>query len=509
MPRPESVLRLRDFRLAAGARAISALGDAMAMIALLLRVHDGGEGPWAVSLVLVAAAAPLVLLAGWAGRISDTYDSRRVLVLCAALQGAGCLALAAGGPLGQTLVLVLIVQAGQAVAGPTWQALVPAMVGPARTGAAVGVMGSLTTGAEVAGPALAGILTGVGGAGLPLVADGLTFLALGLAALCVRTRRGGASPTSTRRRTPRGDSGLAVLRADAILWPLALGLMAFVLVAEGTNVVDVFLVRDALGAGSAAYGGITAVMMTGVVVGSLLGARPDDRSRVRRVVMAAVVLSSTLVLSGLAPSILVLAPVAAALGVANGVLNTQGSALMLTRLPEAALGRGAAAMNGLVRAGSVVGLGLGGVVGGICGPRWTFVGCGLLALLATAGLAWRLRSAGAVGRGAAAAQHVDGRGQDRDDHDADQDDVEVRLDVMADERDVAQGVAEDRHAAGPDEAPDRAEGQVHPAVHAPHARGHRDEGPHDRHEAREDHGGGSVPIEERVRALDVVLAEQA
>ena len=296
------------------------------------------------------------------------------------------------------------------------------MVGPDRTGAAVGLMSSLTTGAEVAGPALAGVLTAIGGTGLPLVADGLTFLALGVAALGVRTRRGGPSTTSNAPRSSRGDSGLAVLRADAILWPLALGLTAFVLVAEGVNVVDVFLVRDALDGGSAAYGVITAVLMIGVVAGSLLGARPDDRSRVRRVIAAAVALSAGLVLSGLAPSILVLALVAAGLGVANGILNTQGSALMLTRLPEEALGRGLAAMNGLVRAGSVVGLTLGGLVGGLCGPRWTFIGCGALALLATAGLALRLRSAGAIG-------------------------PDVPLDVMAGERTVA------RADVGPRPAP--------------------------------------------------------
>jgi MFS family permease len=393
---------LPDLRRSVLGLVVSAVGDQMAVVALLLLVYSHGAGPWAVSLLLVVQALPIAALAGWAGRVSDRYDSRRLLVLCAAAQAVGCLALAAGGPLWVTLTLVLLVQCGEAVAAPTWSALVPVIAGADRTGPAVGLIGSSRTVSMVVGPALAGVLSGVGGPRLPLLVDAVSFVLLGVVALRITARRGGVATSTGGDDTTAPDPGLAVsglrlLRADQLVWPLVVGLMAFVVVAEGSNVVDVYLVRQALGASSTTYGLVVAVMATGLVVGSLVGGRGhSDLNRAWRTVLAALTLSATLVLSGLSPSIWVLAPVTFALGWANGIANTQVSTLLLTRLPSAALGRVMATVNGLARAGAVVGLAGGGLAGGLWGPRATFVGCGLLSLAVTAAIAVRLRRASAT-----------------------------------------------------------------------------------------------------------------
>ena len=57
-----------DVYLAAGARAVSAAGDLLAAIALVLELQQRGMGGFAVAAILIAAAAPPVLLVRWAGR---------------------------------------------------------------------------------------------------------------------------------------------------------------------------------------------------------------------------------------------------------------------------------------------------------------------------------------------------------------------------------------------------------------------------------------------------------
>ncbi|MHB8273272.1 MAG: hypothetical protein ACYDC9_00655, partial [Dermatophilaceae bacterium] len=54
-------------------------------------------------------------------------------------------------------------------------------------------------------------------------------------------------------------------------------------------------------------------------------------------------------------------------------------------------GKVLAAINGVSRAGSILALGLGGLVGGWLGPRVFFMGGGVGALLVVAALTWSLR----------------------------------------------------------------------------------------------------------------------
>ena len=81
------------------------------------------------------------------------------------------------------LVLVFVLGCGDAVTGATWTALLPGIVGDERLGAAIGIRQAAATTAGVAAPALGGLLTGLGGAGLVLNLDAVSFLAVGAAAL--------------------------------------------------------------------------------------------------------------------------------------------------------------------------------------------------------------------------------------------------------------------------------------------------------------------------------------
>jgi MFS family permease len=414
-----SVWRHRDLRIVGPARALSVLGDEMALVALLLTVHDTGGGAWGISLLLASAAVPTVLLAPWAGRLADRWDSRVLTMTSALLQGLVCgvLALSITGavPAHPWLlnVLVALMHVGQAVANPTWGALVPRIVGDVETGRALGATQALTTVAAVAGPALGGVLTGLGGAELPLLADAVTFAALAVAGALVRTRRGervlprpGRPSAVTDERTqqrrcagepplrqtkPHALDGLRIVRRDAVLWPLASGLMAFVVVGEATNVVEVFLVRDALHGGATAYGLIGMAAAAGIAVGSVLGGRDaTTERRLRWIVLAAAVIAASVVVAGLAPSLLVLGAAWTILGVANGALNTSTSTLLVTRVPDASRGQVIAALMGASRAFSIGALALGGVALGVLGARGTFVTSGLLALGVTALLAVRV-----------------------------------------------------------------------------------------------------------------------
>ena len=394
-----SVWRHRDLRLAGPGRALSVLGDEIALIALMLHVHDSGAGTRGVMLLLGSAALPTVLLAPWAGRLADRVDSRVLTVSSALGQLLACVALAFAGPLWLVYLLVMALQAGQAVSGPTWQALVPRIVGPDEVGRAVGATQALTTLAAVGGAPLGGLLAGLGGQRLALLADATTFAVLAVVALAVRTRRAGAHDTALASdgpddERPRALDGLRVARRDALLWPILTALMVYVVVGEATNVVEVFLVRDALHGTSVQYGLVGMAVTLGIVGGSLLAGRARGARALTTVtVLAAAVQAAAVLGAGLAPSIAAVVAAFAVLGVANGAINTSTSTLVLTRVPDRQLGQVNAALNGMARGFSIGALLLGAWAGGVLGPQRTFVASGIACLLVAGWLTLRVNPA--------------------------------------------------------------------------------------------------------------------
>src|SRR5213592_4234334 len=95
----DSIWRHRDLRLMIPARAVSAFGDDMALLVLMLRVYGDGRGPWSITILLLCATIPVVVLAPVAGRVVDTFPFRTVAASAGAWQAACCLALAVVSPL--------------------------------------------------------------------------------------------------------------------------------------------------------------------------------------------------------------------------------------------------------------------------------------------------------------------------------------------------------------------------------------------------------------------------
>ena len=401
---PASLWRVRDLRIAVLARAVSLLGDELALVALLLRTQGRGGGAWPVVALLLAGALPLVLLAPLVGRLVDRVDSRRLLLSSGCGQLACCLALATLPSRPVMLALVAALGTGQAINSASWQALLPGIVGLDRLPAALGISQATSTVAGIAAPAAAGLLTGWYGARLPLLVDAASFAAVALAALAIRTRRGGTTATAP---DPRG--GWAIVRADGLLLPLVGMLSVFVLLGGMVNVVEVFLVRQTLHAGPTWYGVLGSGWGVGLLAGALLGGRVlgrfnarssgAQRRLLRLALVSAIGLSLGLAGMGLAPTVVWVLPAVLAGGVGNGVLNLAIGSLVGMRSAEAVRGRVAAIVGGLASAGQVGAMLLGGLLASVLAPRQIFVLAGLLGMLVPLALGHRLLAA--AGRPAA------------------------------------------------------------------------------------------------------------
>ena len=164
-----------------------------------------------------------------------------------------------------------MLEAAIAVSTPTWSALLPRIVGEEDTPRALGSMQATLMLAQLAGPALGGILVGAGGLAASFWTAAACYGLLALGARLIRTRR---APSALHdAATPRLLDGLRLLNRDKLMWALLVGTMFVVLAAEAINVLEVFLARVALGASPAEYGFLAAAMGAGMVGGSLAAGR--------------------------------------------------------------------------------------------------------------------------------------------------------------------------------------------------------------------------------------------
>lgn len=384
----------RDVRLILPARTVALAGNAMAIVTLLLQTHDRGAGTVGVAALLICLALPAIALMGLAGRLADTHDSRTLLTAGIGVQVVALGALAYSPSLPITLLGAALLETGQAVIGPVWTALLPRVVGEESVGQVIAWQQGLGAIAAPIGAAAGGVIYGSAGATPALLTAAGAFGVLWLVAWAIRTRRHLAAE-STRADapgSPAGDDatgqddppghgpahrllpGLAILRRDALVWHVMLALLPMVVLLEGVNAVEVFLARDVLHATPAQYGLGELAAGAGGVLGALIAGRlRGDRAWVRGTIFGFALASCMVALAGIAPTFWVYLGLMIAVSATAGVANACNGALVVTRTADAQRGTVGAALAGVARAGSVLALALGGLIGTVASPRAIFV----------------------------------------------------------------------------------------------------------------------------------------
>jgi MFS family permease len=416
--------RNRDFLVAGTARFVATAGTGAVVVSVMLHLQNaaaaGGTpvaGPWLVAGYLLCSALPLVVLAPWAGRLADTRDSRTLATVTSAVSAAAVAVMGLGmeyldNYLPVLFAMTFLLDAAQAVAGPTWQALLPRIVGEERAPRAMGTMQATIMIAGMAGPAAGGLLSGWGGAGLVFAVASGCYVALGLGAVLIRTRRGTAVERAGQVK-PALLGGLRLIRRDSLVWALVLGAMFFIIVGEATNVLEVFLARDDLGATEMQYGLLTAAFGLGMAAGaSMAGSIKAPPVRLRVLLYSMIVASVMLIIMGAVATVELLFVAYTVMGTACGVLNACFGAIAILRIPESGRGQAMAIVGGLTRAVSIGALALGGLLGALLPVRASFWLTGAASVLVALALtAYVLPRFGREDPGAGAAAALGSAGQ--------------------------------------------------------------------------------------------------
>jgi len=385
-----SVWAIRDARIALSARALSTAGTSVTSIAAILLLHNGGVGALGVAAFLAALVIPAIATMGLSGRVVDTMDSRVVLVVASLVQATAVVALGFAHDTAMIFVTGVVISLAQSFEQPTWSALVPRIVGEDRIGQAISWQQGLAAIASPIGAGLGGLLVTLDDVAWGFWADAATYVLLAAGALIIRTRRHMSvdAPTAAGAADePKATwtAGLRIVMRDRIIVPLFIAILVFVVLVEGINPVEVFLVRDALGASNWQYGLSEFFAGAGGLIGAAIAGRiHSNTARARAATIGFGSAALVMIAAGAAQSFWVYAVMLTAMIAAFGTGNATFGALLTSRTPDAQRGRVYAALNGLARTASLIALGLGGVSNALLGPRATFVVAGIAGALAMA-----------------------------------------------------------------------------------------------------------------------------
>jgi MFS family permease len=366
---------VRFMQLWAG-QAISFVGDAVSMVALVILVVQLTGSASAVGGALVARLLP-TFASPLFGVLADRFDRRVVLVASDLVRATLVLGLVFVRDLVLIYGLIFLMGFARTLFNPTIRAAFPSVVGEGDLTRANSLIGSTFSASVTVGPALGGLLVAAVGVSGAFLLDAATYLiSAGLLSRIPLPRPQREEEVGVFRELRSGFSYLAGARV-----PLAVMIGAFltVLATDLAIPAEVFLAKGTFGAGDVGYGLLVSVWGGGMVLGSALMAVLGDRLRLLPIYFLGIfVWALALAGTGLSPTFVLALGMLAIAGAANGLDNVVTDTILQRQVPDAFLGRVFSVKYLGYGAGEALAYPAGGVLVDQLGPRATFLLAGIM-----------------------------------------------------------------------------------------------------------------------------------
>jgi MFS family permease len=293
-----SSFRYRNYRLFFTGQLISQTGSWMQRIALgwfvLELTHNDA---FAVGVMAFAQFLPFTIFGLFAGVVTDRLDARRLVIWTQVAQTISAVVLtwiAYGGFARPWMLYVIAFVNGTVLVldVPSRQQLTYRMVGRESLPNAIALNSSLFNASRIFGPSVAGILLGFAGVGVCFLVNSISFIAVLIGLLAMRTRDFFPLEEFERPRFFAGTrEGLAYVRRQ----PRMLAVIALTVVLStfcfNFNVTLPVLAKLTLHGHGTVYGFLSAVFGAGALAGALIAAS-KARASTRVMVIGALVFTS-------------------------------------------------------------------------------------------------------------------------------------------------------------------------------------------------------------------------
>lgn len=349
----------------------------------------------AVGITMALQFAPQLLLMPWSGLIADRFNRRKLLILTQTLMGLlalglGIITVTGVVQLWHVYLFALGLGVVAAIDAPARQTFVSELVSDDDLSNAVALNSASFNGARMIGPAVAGLLTVVVGAGWVFMINAVTFAVTVFAMTLLRTAKLRGQPRAGRERGQlMAGFHYAWRRPDIVVVLITV----FLVGTFGFNfaIFTSTMATVEFGMGATEFGLLSSIMAIGSVVGALLAAR-RSRPRLRLVVGGAAVFGLACAIAAVMPNYATFAISLALVGLASITLMTTANAYVQTTTSPVMRGRVMALYMAIFAGGTPLGAPLVGWIADQYGPRWALGVAALSGILAAgAVLFWMVK----------------------------------------------------------------------------------------------------------------------
>ena len=387
-----SVLRYRDYAIFWGAALVSNTGSWMQSIAAPYVIFQMTHSTTWLGFAAFMAFFPALLMGPIAGSLADRYPRKTILLytqtammlVAFALWGAWI-----GGIATPEVIVFLLMLSGIAsgLNITAWQSFVPQLVPHSELLHAVRVNSMQFVAGRAFGPALAGLVLQLYGAGTAFLLNAISFF-LVLAALVAIHPRAVPVDSKAGKVLDHFKEALAYVRARPAIYLPVLTITAVSFFGSSMVQLVPAFAKDVFDVGKGAYGFLVAAFGVGAVAGSFVVAFWADRYLRSRVAVFGVLLfaAGELVFGG-APTYAVGIGAMFVMGAAYVLIATALNTSIQARVDEAHRGRAVSIYLMGLLAGVPLGALLQGTLASVIGLRATVLGSAvLLAVCAVVGI---------------------------------------------------------------------------------------------------------------------------
>jgi MFS family permease len=279
------VLRHRDFRMLLAGYSVSATGDWLYSVALIVYVFQVTGSPTWVAITSFIRFAPVVVLGPIGGAIADRYDRKTVMIVSdLARFGIMAILTAVAAVNGPALAAALCAGAAVVFASayqPAVSASIPTLVGEGDLAPANTLASVVENLALAIGPAIGGVLLILGSPAIAFGINAVTFLVSAAFTAVIRTslRPAEEAEGDVERLSERVRAGIRAIRSSSVVKLVVVVSVTFTLFYGVELVLYVAAAHDLLRIGDDglafmwAASGVGGILMAGVT--NRIAARPQ------------------------------------------------------------------------------------------------------------------------------------------------------------------------------------------------------------------------------------------
>lgn len=384
-------LTTRNYRLYASGQLVSTTGTWMQRTAQdwLVLTLPGGGGT-AVGITTAMQFLPLLLFGMYGGVLADRFNKRRLLVCTQAIMGTlalvlGILVITGTAQVWHVYVLAFCLGSTTVLDNPSRQTFAVEMVGRGDLQNAVALNSATFNLGRILGPAAAGGLIAFVSTGPVFLINAASFVAT-LTALLMMNPRELHTVEPVKRAKGQLREGLRYIAGRRDL-SLILILVAFVATfAMNSRITNALMSKQVFHSGAGAFGLASTAIALGAVIGALLSAK-RGKPRQKVLLTAAIGFSVLDIAAGLSPwywlFLILLVPTGMVMMTMN---NTANATMQLSVTPELR-GRVMSVYLVVFTGGNPIGAPAIGWISEHFGARWSLVGGGLIATVASLAVA--------------------------------------------------------------------------------------------------------------------------